>query len=254
MYTQCPNCQTIFVVTPAQIKLRAGLVRCGKCAAVFHADRYLFDTLPVEIKSPEPAEGFVEKSPKNAGNRFADDVAPSEREDSQIPVITEFTPPRRRRVHAVWWALGNVLLVLLLAGQLTFYFRDYLASNALLKPWLVRACQLAKCEIRPLQDPRQIELVEVEVAPHPKFNRALSFSAVLVNRAVFSQPFPLLELSLTDTHGTQVVRRTFKPEEYLSQPALVAQGMSPNVAVSARLEFTQPEPAAGYEVQLVSSS
>ena len=37
MKTRCPDCQTIFRVTPEQLKARAGKVRCGNCQAVFNA-------------------------------------------------------------------------------------------------------------------------------------------------------------------------------------------------------------------------
>lgn len=249
MYTQCPDCQTIFAVTGEQLKARAGLVRCGKCAAVFHADYYLFDTLPQEAPGTEPtAEPRATRA--EPGPESQDDSA-------SIPTVTAFTPPRpRRKPHTGWWATGSVVLAVALAAQLAFYFRSELALFAPpLEPWLHEACAMIGCEIRPLRDPTQIELLEVEVAPHPKFDRALTFSATLVNRAAFVQPFPLLELSLTDSRGTPLARRTFTPEEYLAAPDHEAQGMAPNVAAFARLELTQPDPAAiGYEVQLVSGS
>ena len=34
-YTRCPGCATVFRVTPAQLALRAGQVRCGHCRTVF---------------------------------------------------------------------------------------------------------------------------------------------------------------------------------------------------------------------------
>lgn len=260
MYTQCPECQTIFVVTDAQLQARAGLVRCGKCAAVFQASHSLFDTLPVEVAAPEPVVSREAQARAPAHESANAAVEPEEAaagtgEDSQIPTITEFRPRKPRRVHRGWWALANVLLVLLLAAQLAFFFRDYLARIAWAAPWMEAMCEAVGCEIRPLQDPRQIELVEVEVAPHPTYNKSLRVTAVLVNRAVFSQPFPLLELSLTDNRGVPVARRTFQPEEYLVPDDAEAEEMPPNVAIAVELEITQPDAAAvGYEVQLVSSS
>ena len=37
MKTCCPNCQTIFRITPEHLKARAGRVRCGQCRTVFNA-------------------------------------------------------------------------------------------------------------------------------------------------------------------------------------------------------------------------
>ncbi|PUA20556.1 DUF3426 domain-containing protein [Glaciimonas sp. PCH181] len=39
--TQCPHCQTIFRVANDQLKLRAGLVRCGACREVFNGIEHL---------------------------------------------------------------------------------------------------------------------------------------------------------------------------------------------------------------------
>ncbi|MDR0439635.1 MAG: zinc-ribbon domain-containing protein [Candidatus Accumulibacter sp.] len=54
MKTRCPDCQTVFRVTPEQIRARAGRVRCGYCQAVFDAIDSLVDEARVEpAASPE---------------------------------------------------------------------------------------------------------------------------------------------------------------------------------------------------------
>lgn len=54
MLTRCPACQTTFKVTPEQLKLRAGKVRCGKCQSVFNALDSLADA-PTGTSSLAPA-------------------------------------------------------------------------------------------------------------------------------------------------------------------------------------------------------
>ena len=44
MKTRGPECQTVFRVTPEQLKARAGKVRCGHCQAVFNALDSLLET------------------------------------------------------------------------------------------------------------------------------------------------------------------------------------------------------------------
>jgi predicted Zn finger-like uncharacterized protein len=51
MQTSCPECRTAFRVSQAQLGLRRGLVRCGKCNAVFNA----YDTLLPELEEPPVA-------------------------------------------------------------------------------------------------------------------------------------------------------------------------------------------------------
>ena len=48
MKTRCPACKTVFRITPAQLKARAGKVRCGQCQQVFNA----LDHLQAENPTP----------------------------------------------------------------------------------------------------------------------------------------------------------------------------------------------------------
>lgn len=54
MKSRCPNCQTVFRVTPEQLKARAGKVRCGQCQTVFNALDSLLDE-----KSGAPSSATV---------------------------------------------------------------------------------------------------------------------------------------------------------------------------------------------------
>ncbi|GGC08236.1 membrane protein [Oxalicibacterium flavum] len=47
--TQCPHCQTTFRVVHDQLKLRAGLVRCGRCKQIFNGIEHL---LPSDGAAP----------------------------------------------------------------------------------------------------------------------------------------------------------------------------------------------------------
>lgn len=46
MYTECPNCQTAFRITSAQLKAAGGKTRCGRCQTVFNALEQLMDDAP----------------------------------------------------------------------------------------------------------------------------------------------------------------------------------------------------------------
>jgi predicted Zn finger-like uncharacterized protein len=51
--TQCPHCQTTFRVAHDQLKLRAGLVRCGACKQIFNGIENLLR--PDELEQPTPS-------------------------------------------------------------------------------------------------------------------------------------------------------------------------------------------------------
>lgn len=55
MRTACPLCSTVFRVTPEQLRVRAGKVRCGHCQGVFNALESLVDA-PVAEPAPFSAE------------------------------------------------------------------------------------------------------------------------------------------------------------------------------------------------------
>ncbi len=48
MYTQCPECSTIFRLAEEQLRAAGGKVRCGECHKVFNATEHLLDHLPGE--------------------------------------------------------------------------------------------------------------------------------------------------------------------------------------------------------------
>ncbi len=248
MYTQCPQCHAIFHLTQAQIAARGGLVRCGQCATAFRADQYMFDTLP-EALATQASHSETAPPPKPA--RARDDDFPAS-EDSQIPTMSDVLVTRRHRPHHGLWALASVVLLMLLLGQLGFFYSSELARQPQLRPWIVRVCAQLNCTLPPPRDVSKIELAHGTVMPHPDYAQALFLDATLINRAEFVQPYPLLEVTLTDSNGQAVARRTFRPQQYLAPGRSATTDMPSNVAVPVGLEFTQPDArAVGYEIQVL---
>ncbi len=70
MFTQCPQCKTVFRVTAAMLKAAQGRVRCGRCAHVFNALMFL-----IEQNGAAPAEPSRSSSP----------AAPAERPPTSTP-------------------------------------------------------------------------------------------------------------------------------------------------------------------------
>ncbi|MBT8143970.1 MAG: zinc-ribbon domain-containing protein, partial [Gammaproteobacteria bacterium] len=48
MFTQCPQCKTVFEVAPSSLAVAAGTVRCGECSKTFNALRFLASS-PLEF-------------------------------------------------------------------------------------------------------------------------------------------------------------------------------------------------------------
>jgi predicted Zn finger-like uncharacterized protein len=89
--TQCPHCRTTFRVAHDQLKLRAGLVRCGACKEIFNGIEHL---LPGEslaaTQTPTPGEGAV------AARKDVPSPAQAAPESAQAkPVPSEAAPAAR---------------------------------------------------------------------------------------------------------------------------------------------------------------
>lgn len=79
MQTRCPACGTSFQVTPEQMRLKGGKVRCGHCRVVFNALAYLM----VKV-TPEAQQASV--SPNTAAHDVAQSLSP-------VPPASVNSPP-----------------------------------------------------------------------------------------------------------------------------------------------------------------
>ena len=122
-----------------------------------------------------------------------------------------------------WPAL--VVLLLVLAGQVTFRYRgDLVLLFPGLRPWAEMACSPFNCEI-PL--PQRAELMSIESSDLQADSAnpgVMVLSATLRNRAPFAQMPPALELTLTDTQDQPVARRVLTAADYFARsgPALAS--------------------------------
>ena len=265
MYTRCPQCRTIFAVSDEQLEARGGVVRCGECHHVFRADRYLMDALPSSSAArkggarPSVTGHIVadEKSvsePKRPG--INSNKATAKKSSSPLPTLDELLWGKKRsRIRPIFWALGNLLVLAILVAQVIYFYSTQLAQYPELRPYIKKACNRLGCTIRPQIDAGLIELTQTRVSPHPKYIRVLRLRASLINRASFSQPFPLMEVTLSNHRGELVGRRTFRAEEYLKKSKDMPTEMIPNVIIRAELEFTTPNLRAdGFEIRLIADT
>ncbi|MFT5961409.1 MAG: putative Zn finger-like uncharacterized protein [Burkholderiaceae bacterium] len=75
--TQCPHCQTTFRVAHDQLKLRAGLVRCGACKQIFNGIEHLLrpgETAATNVAAKPPVIPMVPVPPRPADS---DDFYPA---------------------------------------------------------------------------------------------------------------------------------------------------------------------------------
>jgi predicted Zn finger-like uncharacterized protein len=89
--TRCPHCSAKFRVRPEQVKLHAGLVRCGACRGIFDAVEHLIEgTLP----SVDPIDDHGEVTPPQTIVQGM----PAMTQAAEAPARREGAAPQRREV------------------------------------------------------------------------------------------------------------------------------------------------------------
>jgi hypothetical protein len=129
-------------------------------------------------------------------------------------------------------------------AQLVFLVPPAMAGHESLRPVARVLCRLSGCELPPRQALDQLRLASRDVRAHPSVPGALIISATLVNGASFTQPYPVLEISLGNLQGDQVALRRFPPSAYLPESVDLSEGMAPDGRVQVSLEVVDPGEAA----------
>ena len=259
-YTRCPGCATVFRVTPEQLALRAGHVRCGHCKTVFDGNaqrvslapelRSGSDAAPIEAAaSDSPAVALLDAQAAaaeptaeptaetlvEASLALAGDAGMETASENRLAPAASSTP---RRARLVFYALAIVLLVLLVAAQAAFHFRDAIVTFwPVARPVFARLCATTGCAIRPLRDVAmsQLSIEASDLQADPAHRGLLILTATVRNRADWPLAYPHLELTLTDAQDRIVVRRALAPADYAGGTADLQRGIAPNNEIALKV-------------------
>src|SRR5262249_1328153 len=168
MYTQCPECLTIFKLSGAELAATMGSVRCGHCSAIFDALRTLTDQLPPEpigtleshptlIAPPQLGLPVFRPSPGQGTPLFHPDHRPRSAERPLTPSFTRRRRQRTRRTGA--WITGSIVLLLTLGGQIAWAERALWLDDARVRAWIDPACAKLGCRLPPRHDAGSLELL-----------------------------------------------------------------------------------------------
>jgi len=276
--THCPACQTQFFVTEEQLNKHAGKVRCGQCMHVFDAkaqfiaatsatdgndsdaapDTHLITVEPVAPVLPpnhkkltDTAQG-PDSAASSSANSNVDYEKPSYFDDavSKTKLLLTKTPAGKSRRWML--AIGSTLLLGLAIMQSVYFLRNQIAMHyPATKPYLLNFCQQLTCTI---SLPKQIEFIVIddsdmqEDEQHPG---VMLLSSNLINKSTYNQAYPNLELTLTDTNDKPLLRRIFKPAEYLAANTniAIADGFKAGEEVRINLAITTQDIAvSGYRL------
>lgn len=262
MYTKCPECRAVFRVTTEQLSMAEGLVRCGICDDVFNGRDYIEeDHNPSEPSegayaqqyalSDQPLDQSLEDNLDDNEVRFEDDGLDDalEQEDDDALTDADRVPTVIRDdfggnilaktnspIQIAVFTIGAIALALFFLGQISYWQN----VDVLPRTWVNSFCKVIGCSENNTRDLAAIKILNRNIYSHPNEKKALMITTSFVNQSPYAQAFPLLEITLLDTHGQIVAVRRFSPKDYLVNKSLADTLMPPNQPVGARLEVLDP--------------
>lgn len=262
MYSECPNCHAIFRITPEILERANGNVRCGECQTVFQATPIDSDNQASEEESSLVASSLTADI---SGTEALDEVvisreglspeiqqSPSKEELELVPepdieVLADFSKPAAPSVRAKptrssspLLTIASFVLLLTLVLQYVLANRVELAKQPGVRPVLESFCKVAGCTIPLQRDATKIVLKKHAVYSHPNVDGALMIEGVLQNDALFAQPYPVVELRLSDIRGKTVALRRFGPDEYLRLSSDIPETIAASGQAPLHLEVLDP--------------
>lgn len=284
--TNCPFCQTQFVVTDEQLSQYNGKVRCGNCLNVFDATvqiieleetqtetdlNALNETISYDVAlEPTLQDNHGNESDINEIFTHQDiDLESTEAKSSKTEKNLNFIPPSQpsnfddladksklkpkkifKRSHIWLMVLFALILLFVAIAQSVYFLRNDIAIYyPKTKPYLVQICEKLACSIDLTEKIEFIVIDDSDIQEDAVYAGLMHLSSTLINQASFQQAYPNLELTLTDTEDKPKLRRFFKPIEYLPAHTNIAKGLAPGEEVKIKLAMTtHGETVAGYRV------
>jgi len=205
MFTQCENCRAIFRVNLREITVTKGKLRCGECYSIFDATKMLSNTMPTpfqEIVDLETTSSFT-VIPKTQKKTDADQTPHTisihqsdKKSNKNLPYKKDTATAKTTHIFNKWLLIVVIFLAVLLPLQIYFNMKF-------------------KASEEPLHEPEKIQMLSYNVFAHPNESGVLLISATMENIAKFKQPYPVIELQLSDSQSKVIALRRFRPHEYL---------------------------------------
>lgn len=144
------------------------------------------------------------------------DVPIAQPANEEEPAFIRSSTPRRRRGFSIVFSGGSLLLLLLALVQTAIVFRSELTTRwPQLRPVMTKVCDTVGCALGLPTRPDQLAVIASELQAVAGTD-VLELTAVIRNRASFTQALPALEVTLSDTQNRALARKVFSPVDYLA--------------------------------------
>jgi len=231
--THCPECTTAFKVSSQQLALANGWVRCGRCGAVFEAEK--------NVASANLTESPGASAPSEEAQHAKHHSDPPPQ--LSRPLSASPAPSIASTRSGLWLGVSSVLLVVLV-WQMVLSHRHVLAAEEPgLKPLLQALCAPVLCEVTWPQEPDALQIENSSF--HEDAHGGYTLQLRIKNSQHHPVATPYLELNLTDLQDQVVVRRVFSIQE-MAQKDHIAALRDARVSLHFELDPKLSEQVSGF--------
>ncbi|OOY42772.1 hypothetical protein BOV91_05935, partial [Solemya velum gill symbiont] len=135
------------------------------------------------------------------------------------------------------WHIAAGVLVLVLCVQLAWSFRD----NPAVYKTMASASEMLGMTPPMIRSPDELELTNRLFTRVENSDNLFDLHLTVANRAIWPQPYPTIELTLTDKYGISRVRQRIKPEAYLQNSDQGVIGAGEEVEISFLVESSSSD-------------
>jgi predicted Zn finger-like uncharacterized protein len=231
--THCPECTTAFKVSTEQLALANGWVRCGRCGAVFEAEKNVASTnLTESLEAPASSkEAQLDMQRSEPSPQLRSTLSPS-----LAPLVAS--------TGVGWWVGVSSVLLLVLLWQMVLSHRHVLAAEEPdLKSLLQALCAPVLCKVTWPQEPDALRIENSSF--HEDAQGGYTLQLRIKNSQHHPVATPYLELNLTDLQDQVVVRRVFSIQE-MAQKDHIAALRDARVSLHFELDPKLSEQVSGF--------
>ncbi len=191
-----------------EVTIAKGKLRCGECKQVFNATTSLSTQMPEAYQPPQVLKEDTVDPPGDINTRDYQPVDFSVKGIEEAPKQQKIKSKKEARDKAAKQEKNGkglqrellisllVFLSVLLIAQVLYHYRYIFTGEA-------------------QHHPEKIQMLNHNVFAHPNESGVLLISGSFENIGKKAQPFPILEVKLTNSQSQVVALRRFNPEEYL---------------------------------------
>lgn len=269
MFTQCRGCGEIFRVVVDDLVTASAMVRCSSCGAVFNSLDTLSEYKPNEnadlilhendnpppLLTHEFKQSVIEPHNHKSSNAVNKPAVIQEELDEGVtfsvkPDFVAEIEEKKSSRGLVLWLFFTLVLIAVLLWQAADAIKkgSFKLPEGELKQFVCAKIECFAEAGQPKSNLDKIALVSRSIREHPGRDNALIITTGIINSDSKAQPFPALEVKMSNLNGDVVAMRRFLPKEYLTQD-LINTGMQPNVLIPITLELKSPgKNAVAFEV------